>query len=156
MPDAVTLRPAQDEDQPFLFALYANVRGPEVDAWGWPAAQREAFLRMQFEGQRRSYRAAYPDALDQIVCWSGTPVGRVLVNAAPDGNRLVDIALLAEFRNRCIGTQIIQEAIAACERNGCVLRLQVLRGNPALRLYLRIGFRETSSDAMYIQMERTP
>jgi len=103
-----------------------------------------------------SVRAAYPDALDQIVCWSGTPVGRVLVNAAPDGNRLVDIALLAEFRNRCIGTQIIQEAIAVCERNGCVLRLQVLRGNPALRLYLRIGFRETSSDAMYIQMERTP
>jgi GNAT superfamily N-acetyltransferase len=156
MPDTLSLRPAQDEDQPFLFDLYCDVRGPELDAWGWPAPQREVFLRMQFEAQRRSYRGAYPDAVDRIVCWSGAPVGRILVAAEPEGSCLVDIALLAALRNRGIGTQLIQESIAECERNGSALRLQVLRGNPAHRLYLRIGFRETSSDAMYIQMERTP
>lgn len=152
----VSLRPAMDEDQFFLFALYRDVRGPEVDAWGWPAPEREAFLRMQFEAQRRSYRAAYPDAVDQIVCWNGEPVGRILVADAPEESLLVDIALLAAFRNRGIGTQLIQQSIAACKPHGCPLRLQVLRGNPALRLYLRIGFRETGSDAMYIQMQRTP
>jgi GNAT superfamily N-acetyltransferase len=156
MSDAVSLRPAQDEDQPFLFALYCDVRGPEVDAWGWPAPQREAFLRMQFEAQRRSYRAAYPDASDQIVCWEGAPVGRILVNAAAEGSLLVDVALLAAFRNRGIGTRLIQEAIGECGQRQCAMRLQVLRGNPAHRLYLRFGFHETGSDAMYIQMERTP
>ena len=156
MSDAVSLRPAQDEDQPFLFALYSDVRGPEVDAWGWPAPQREGFLRMQFEAQRRSYRAAYPDASDQIVCRQGVPVGRILVAAATEGSRLVDIALLAAYRNLGIGTRLIQEVIDECGRRQRAISLQVLRGNPAHRLYLRFGFHETSSDAMYIQMERTP
>ena len=156
MPDNLNLRPAQDGDQAFLFALYCDVRGPEVDAWGWPAAQREGFLRMQFEAQRRSYRAAYPEAADRIVLNGEEPIGRVFLADASDGMQLVDIALLAAFRNRGIGTWLIQEAMEECGRRRCALRLQVLRGNPALRLYLRIGFHEVSSDAMYIQMERTP
>jgi len=32
----------------------------------------------------------------------------------------------------------------------------VLRGNPALRLYERLGFKETGSDPMYIQMQWEP
>jgi ribosomal protein S18 acetylase RimI-like enzyme len=156
MPETLNLRPAQEDDQPFLFVLYCDVRGPEIDAWGWPAAQRGAFLRMQFEAQRRSYRAAYPEAADRIVLSGGAPIGRLLLASESDGMQLIDIALLARFRNRGIGTALLREAIEECGRRHSALRLQVLRGNPALRLYLRIGFRETGSDAMYIQMERTP
>jgi hypothetical protein len=48
MREAVSLRVTQDDDLPFLFTLYCDVRSPEVNAWGWPASQRDSFLRMQF------------------------------------------------------------------------------------------------------------
>jgi hypothetical protein len=36
------------------------------------------------------------------------------------------------------------------------LRLQVLRGNPAIRLYQRLGFVQSGADPMYLQMEWVP
>lgn len=156
MPEVVNLRLARNEDLPFLFSLYCDVRGPEVSAWGWPAGQRDAFLRMQFEGQRRSYRTAYPESADQIVCFDNLLIGRRLVAASPEGVHLVDVALFAAYRNRGIGACLIRQLMDDCEAKGAPLYLQVLRGNPAQHLYLRLGLRETKSDQMYIQMRWMP
>jgi GNAT superfamily N-acetyltransferase len=149
-------REVQDEDLPFLFELYCDVRGPEVSAWGWPQVQRDAFLRMQFDAQRRSYQAAFPDAIHHIVMTDGQAVGRRLAARTGEGILLVDIALLASHRNRGIGARLIQELMDGCRRDGSALCLQVLRGNPALRLYQRMGFIETGADEMYIQMAWKP
>jgi len=150
------LREATAGDQDFLFRLYCDVRGPEVEAWGWPAIQRDAFLKMQFLAQSRSYATAYPDATHHIVYSGGAAAGRRLVARTGEGLHLIDIALLAAHRNHGLGAQLIQPLIDECRTRQCALHLQVLRGNPALRLYQRLGFRETGSDAMYIQMQWTP
>ena len=76
MAESLHLREAHDGDLPFLLTLYCDVRGPEVAAWGWPASQRDAFLRMQFDAQRRSYQSAFPQAVHHIVLRDGQPVGR--------------------------------------------------------------------------------
>jgi ribosomal protein S18 acetylase RimI-like enzyme len=149
------LRNACEDDLPFLFSLYCDVRSPEVNAWGWTASQRDAFLRMQFDAQRRSYQAAYPQATHHIVCSGGVPIGRRLAAAAPEGLRLVDIALLGAYRNRGIGTRLIQQLMDESAAGSVALSLQVLRGNPAQRLYERMGFIETAADAMYITMQWT-
>jgi len=159
MPEAIdllSLRDAQPADLPFLFDLYCDVRGPEVSAWGWLASQCDAFLRMQFEAQRRSYHAAYPAPVHHIVLSGGQAIGRRFAARTSESMHLVDIALLASHRNRGIGTRLIRELIDDCQSTGSVLRLQVLRGNPALHLYQRMGFTETSADEMYIQMAWTP
>lgn len=160
MPEAVELRAARADDLPFLFTLYCDVRGAEVSAWGWPAAECEAFLRMQFDAQRRSYLAAYPDAIHHIVHSNGVDFGRRLVAVTPEEMRLVDIALLSAYRNRGIGTKLIQQLMDDCDATGRLLLLQVLRGNPAERFYERLGFRQTSSETgtatMYIEMARAP
>ncbi len=154
--DPLDLRDAQAGDLPFLFDLYCDVRGPEVSAWGWPAAQRDAFLRMQFEARRRGYEAAFPDAAHHIVLSGGQAIGRRLAARTGQGMHLVDIALLASHRNRGIGARLIRELMDGCRASGSALHLQVLRGNPAHRLYQRMGFIETGADAMYIQMAWTP
>jgi ribosomal protein S18 acetylase RimI-like enzyme len=158
MTEAVKVREAGTGDLPFLFALYCDVRGPEVSAWGWPAPQCDAFLRMQFDARQRSYLAAYPQAADQIISSHGENIGRRLTAVTPGGMCLVDIALLAAYRNQGIGTQLIRQLMEDCDATGRMLRLQVLRGNPAQRLYHRLGFRETDSDAeaIYIEMTRAP
>jgi ribosomal protein S18 acetylase RimI-like enzyme len=154
--DQLSLRDARADDLPFLFDLYCDVRREEVSAWGWPSAQRDAFLRMQFEAQRRSYEAGYPGAAHHIVLDGPDSIGRRLAARTSQGMHLVDIALLASHRNRGIGTRLIRQLMDDCEASEGSLHLQVLRGNPALRLYRRMGFAETDADQVYIQMAWSP
>jgi len=152
----ISLRPFRADDQEFLFALYASTRLHEIAGFGWPAAQQEMFLRMQFNAQYRSYEAAYGHAEHQIVEQDGKPVGRIMVQWEKDFALLVDIALLAEHRGRAIGGDLLRDLIQKCTQAGVPLRLQVLKTNPALRLYQRLGFTSTGEDQMYIQVERPP
>jgi GNAT superfamily N-acetyltransferase len=148
----LTLKETFPEDLPFLARLYYDTRRQEVGAWGWSQEQQELFLRMQFEAQSRSYRAAFPDATDRIICLEGAHIGRMLTVQEPAGIRLIDIALLDEHRNRGIGTELLRRL----QQEGCSLRLQVLQGNPAIRLYQRLGFVQIDADLMYVQMEWIP
>jgi len=150
----VSLREAEPEDKPFLGRLYFDTRRQEVESWGWPQQQQEFFLKMQFEAQFRSYSLNYPEARDRIVLAGELPAGRLLAGREGGAMRLIDIALLGEFRNLGIGGELIRRLIVKCREESIALRLQVLRGNPALRLYNRLGFIETGADPVYIQMER--
>jgi ribosomal protein S18 acetylase RimI-like enzyme len=152
----ISLRPFRPDDQEFLYQLYASTRLHEIAGFGWPAAQQEMFLRMQFKAQYRSYEAAYEHAEHQIVEQDGKPVGRIMVLWQKDFALLVDIALLAEHRGRAIGGELLRDLIQQCARKRVPLRLQALKNNPALRLYQRLGFATTGEDQMYIQMERQP
>src|ERR1700757_4652901 len=152
----VTLRPLRSDDQEFLFQLYSSTRGQEFAGLGWPAAQLETFLRMQFNAQQRWYETLYAQAEHRIVEQDGRPIGRLLVQWNEDFTQLVDIALLAEHRGQGIGGALLGELIQQCTRDGSALRLQVLKTNPAQRLYERLGFSKVSEDQMYFQMERKP
>ena len=151
----ITLRDAVPEDVEFLARLYCDVRSQETGAWGWPSEQQEIFLRMQFDAQSRSYRAGFPDAIDRIICLDSAAVGRMLVAHERAATRLIDIALLETHRNHGIGTALLCQLLQECERSGRTLHLQVLQGNPAIRLYKRLGFLQSSADLMYVQMEWT-
>jgi ribosomal protein S18 acetylase RimI-like enzyme len=152
----VALGNAIPGDMEFLFRLYSDTRRREVGAWGWPPVQQDMFLRMQFEAQRRSYQAAFPAALDRIVFLDGSPAGRMMIAREPAGMHLIDIALLEEHCNRGVGTYLLRQLLEECDARGDTLRLHVRRGNPAIRLYLRLGFLETGADEMYVQMARSP
>lgn len=151
-----TLRPCRPDDQDFLFRLYASTRAQEFAGLGWPPAQLEDFLRMQFNAQQRWYETMYAQAEHQIVEQDGQPIGRLMVLRDKDFMQLVDIALLAEHRGQGIGGALLGELIQQCTRDGATLRLQVLKTNPAQRLYERRGFEKVSEDQMYFQMERKP
>jgi ribosomal protein S18 acetylase RimI-like enzyme len=66
---------------------------------------------------------------------------------------LVDIAFLAEYRDRGIGTTLVTELQREATNTSIPLRLSVLRNSPAQRLYERLGFRAADQDEMYIKME---
>jgi len=152
----VFLRPAQADDREFLFKLYASTRLEELAAFGWNPSQQEAFLRMQFNAQQQWYATAYSKADEQIVMLGERSIGRMMVNRERGAAMLVDIALLPEHRGHGIGGGLLRDLIAQCSQEGLALRLQVLRNNPAARLYERLGFRQTGADDMYRQMEKLP
>ena len=148
------LRPYSPDDQDFIFKLYASTRLHEIAPFGWAPAQQEAFLRMQFNAQKGWYDQAYPNADHQIILLDGQPIGRIMVTTEPGGAHLVDIALLPEHRGHGIGAQLLGELIRKTTEGGGIVRLQVLRTNPAIHLYERLGFVKTGEDVIYYQMER--
>jgi GNAT superfamily N-acetyltransferase len=154
--DSLTLRAATPADQDFLITVFASTRSDELAALGWDPQQSQAFIQMQYNAQQQNYRASYPAAENSIILLAGEPIGRMLVDRTEEAIRLVDIAILAEHRNRRIGSWLIRrlmdEAIAA----GKPLLLSVYQFNPALRLYERLGFAKVGEEALYIQMQWLP
>lgn len=156
MRNPIALRAATADDLPFLGRLYRDTRRQELEGWGWPQEQREWFLQMQFDARQRSYEAAFPNAEDRIVCIEDVPVGRLLMNREPAALQLIDLALLEEYRNQGLGTELLRRLQRECERGRMVLCLQVLTANPAMRLYRRLGFAEVSADPVYARLEWFP
>lgn len=150
------LRPSCPDDREFLFRLYSSTRAHEIEPLGWPAAQQEAFLRMQFNAQQQWYQSAYAGADYQVVVVDGQPIGRLIVLRGPDAWNLLDISLLPQTRSHGIGSELMRALIQQCAAAGVILKLQVLKVNPALRLYQRLGFVVTGEDQIYLQMELRP
>jgi ribosomal protein S18 acetylase RimI-like enzyme len=150
----ITLRPVAPTDQDFLFEVYASTRRDEVSAWGWDVAQQDAFLRMQFTAQQRSYDMHDANTSHDIILMDGEPIGRLLVARTSSEIHLVDIALLLAKRGGGSGTAIIRNLLDEGEIKGLPVRLEVLKDNPAALLYERLGFVKTGESGMHIQMER--
>jgi ribosomal protein S18 acetylase RimI-like enzyme len=150
------LRPAGPEDDEFVFELYASTRASEFSALGWIRSQLEPLLRMQFAAQGQWYKTAYPGSEYRIAMLEGTPIGRMIVKRDPGAMILVDIALLPEHRGRGIGETLLRDMLQESARQGLPVRLQVLKSNPAARLYERLGFLRTGEDQLYWQMEKQP
>jgi ribosomal protein S18 acetylase RimI-like enzyme len=151
----LTLRPAGDDDCEFLYRVYVGARAGEFAALSWSGPQLDAFLRMQFNAQQAAYRGAFPNARHSIILCDGEPAGRLLVARTDEGLRLVDISLLPERRGAGVGAALIKELQDEAGREGVPLRLQVLKTNPALRLYERLGFKVTEDTGAGFQMEWT-
>jgi GNAT superfamily N-acetyltransferase len=55
-----------------------------------------------------------------------------------------------------IGGAVLRGLLEGCDRRGLVVRLQVLQGSPARRLYERHGFRVETEDPVDVFMVREP
>jgi ribosomal protein S18 acetylase RimI-like enzyme len=152
----VGLRSCTPSDEPFLYAVYASTRTDELASVPWTDAQKDAFVRMQFAAQHQQYRTVFPDAEFSVVLCDGQPIGRQYVQRAEREILLVDIALLADYRGRGIGTQLISALLAEGAAADKSVRLHVEAHNPARQLYARLGFRMDSETDVYVSMQWQP
>lgn len=152
----VQLRPVAEPDSEILFAIYASTRVEELAQVVWDAAQKESFLRGQFEAQRRFYLGEYPDADYRIVSVDGQSAGRFYVHQRADEIRLVDLALLPNYRGRGLGTALVTALLEQGERSARKVTLHVESFNPAHRLYKRLGFTRVASSGVYHLLEWNP
>lgn len=129
--------------------------GPGASTGTLTPAQ-ETFVRLQVLAQTRYWNTTYPRADRTIVLRDGAPVGRMIVDRTGSAILLVDIALSPEHRRRGIGTALVTPLLAEGARARREVRLQVARGNPAIRLYERLGFVRTSADEVRIAMTWRP
>ncbi|CCF82961.1 GNAT family N-acetyltransferase [Nitrolancea hollandica] len=153
---SIALRPVQPEDAAFLYRVYAGTREEELSRLSWDAAQKDAFLRMQFDAQHRYYQKQFPDAAYQVIRVNDCPAGRLYVDRNPDEVRIIDIALLPEYRGQGIGTTLLRSLLEEAGRANKPVRIHVEQANPALRLYRRLGFAVVADRGIYVLMEWSP
>ncbi|WP_103107229.1 GNAT family N-acetyltransferase [Brevibacillus reuszeri] len=144
---------ATTEQENFRFQVYASTRQEEVAAWGWEVTQQEAFLRMQFEMQQKSYQLQYPDANYQLIIVDEEPIGHMLLAHRDDKIILVDLALLPSSRGHGIGSRIIRQLQSQAEQLAKTIRLHVLITNEARYLYERLGFQAIGENGLHMEME---
>ncbi|MBL8170700.1 MAG: GNAT family N-acetyltransferase [Acidobacteria bacterium] len=155
LPQSITLRPAQADDEAFLFKLYASTRAQELAAWGWPEAQQEAFLQMQYRAQR-GRTDAYPNTEHSIVLSGAESIGRMLVAPVAGQIYLIDIALLPAWRGQGIGAALLQDLLASAAEAVKSVALHVEQHNPAQRLYQRLGFVFRQTEGVHLLLEWQP
>lgn len=144
------LRLEADDDGEFLRDLFASVRGPDFAMAGWPPEMLAPFLATQFQFQARHYAGAYPDAARYVLTHRGEPMGRLFLHVGSDAIRVVDVALLPQFRGGGLGASLLRAVQAAAD--GFAITLSVNVGSAAHRLYQRLGFAEIAGNEVAWEM----
>jgi GNAT superfamily N-acetyltransferase len=139
---AFTLRAPQEEDLPFLLRLREIAMDPHHRAAGvfQTPAEMEERVRSHWNEAR-------------VVEVEGRPAGLWKLWRRHDAWWILQVQLMPEHQNRGIGAALIRSLQAQARDAGMPLRLKVLRTNPALRLYERLGFVVVGDDEHGYEME---
>lgn len=149
----ISYRPMIEADLPFLAALYRSTRESELDRTPWSESEKTAFIGMQFQAQHSHYQEHYPDALWLVIERRGVPIGRLYLERWTSEHRIIDIALTPETRGEGTGRAILEDLIDEAASAGKSLSIHVEKENPAMRLYLRLGFTKLEDKGVYDLME---
>ncbi|HEX8482848.1 MAG TPA: GNAT family N-acetyltransferase [Allosphingosinicella sp.] len=152
----VSYRECTDADIGFVALVYASTRVEEVAAAGWPVEVQHQFLSQQADAQHRHYRTHYPNAEWLVIERGCKPIGRLYIEEWPSQIRLIDISLLPEGRGGGVGSAILSDLQEMAAAAGKPLSIHVERNNPAMSLYLRLGFATIGDHGIYDLMEWRP
>jgi len=139
------LRPATEADRAFLYRLHrATMKVYVEQVWGWDEDVQVRRFDPPFDPQRY-----------QIVVVDGRDVGAVLVEHGPEELILADLKIDPAYQRRGLGTAVIQDLLQRARERGVPVALQVLKVNPALLLYERLGFTVTGETSTHYLMRTT-
>ena len=142
VPATVSLRAARDQDTGLALTLYLQTMLPLLAALGLGDEHR---LRARF-------RQGYRPECSTFVQVRGMDVGWMQVSAGPAGLHLDQLHLASGWRGRGIGSHLLGGLLAGAAEAGSTVALDVIRGNPAIGLYRRLGFRVVGEDEEKFQM----
>lgn len=149
-------REVPDRDAAFLDRLYASTRAEELAQTGWSEAEVARFLHEQSRLQRAHYREHYPEAEFLLFVAHRQPVGRLYLDERERELRLMDIALLPEWRGGGRGSAMLQALQEEAASQSLAITLHVEPFNRAARLYRRLGFEIVEIRGVYQFMRWAP
>lgn len=138
---AITLRPATNADEPFLLSLRRATMTEHLERVGEPSDAEAHRARLQYR-----YDAA------RIICLDGTALGLLKAYRDETAWHLVQLQIDPQYQGRGLGERIIKTLLASAQDDALPVSLKVLKGNPAKRLYERLGFREVGADEREFHM----
>ena len=153
---AISLRPVQLDDAPFLLEVYASTRASEMALVPWNDEQRDSFVSSQFAAQQSYYAQKYPQADHSLILVQGRAVGSLYLARLKDQLRIADITILPEDRNAGIGSYLLKELRDEASSTGKPLLIYVETFNPSMRLFERLGFQPIEEQGTHLLMQWSP
>jgi ribosomal protein S18 acetylase RimI-like enzyme len=141
----LSFRPAVAADIPALLALREQTMMPHLERAGAP---RDTDANMA----RVNYR--FQDAL--LVYQGAELVGLFKVTRDGAEWKLVQIQIAPARQGQGLGGQLVRGLQAEAARAGCAINLEVLKDNPARRLYERCGFAVVGENELELCMRWAP
>ncbi len=142
---AVNLRPATDAD----FDACRRIYFAEME---WINER----LGLRRDSQEASFKEYWDTSQVRMIQLDGADVGWLQV-VPGDGEIFVgSIYVEGAFQCRGIGTEVMKQVLDEGARRGHLVRLAVVKFNPARRLYERLGFHVTHEDDRKVYMSRDP
>jgi ribosomal protein S18 acetylase RimI-like enzyme len=148
----IALRAMVEDDVGFLRHLYSTTRY-DIDCLPLSNDERSQFLSQQFQAQHLHYQRFCSDARFDVVLRGKKRVGRFYVQYGLTEFRIVDIAILPEYRGSGIGTNLIREVLERAGVEKVSVRLRVEPDNPALAWYEGLGFRKIADEQTHWHLE---
>jgi ribosomal protein S18 acetylase RimI-like enzyme len=140
-----SLRPARPEDFDYCAALYfAEMQRTIAD------------LKLDWAAHVASFRPRWEVAQVRIITRDGADIGWLQTAPGGDALFLAQLFVADAFQRQGIGTEVVNRLIEEAAQAGQAVTLGVVKTNPALRLYQRLGFRTTYEDARKFYMRREP
>ncbi|MET7946484.1 GNAT family N-acetyltransferase [Micromonospora sp. NPDC005324] len=140
------LRPATAADVDAVAELRAVVLRTDLERLGRYDEQRV----------RQRLRDGFAPAYTWVVEVDGVFAGCVALRPDADAHWLEHFYLAPRLQGSGIGTAVLRELLDRCDSAGTLVRLNVLRGSPARRLYERHGFSLDTEDPVDVFMVRAP
>lgn len=142
----ITLRPATSQDYAFLYHLHVSALKETIEEiWVWDESWQRQHFKDHFSVTNR-----------KIIQLGFRDIGSLVVHRLDTHIFLEYIALLPKFQNQGIGTGLIRDVLGEAAAMGMPVKLKVLRTNPAIRLYERLGFEEESRTETHFFMTAEP
>ncbi|MER7385552.1 GNAT family N-acetyltransferase [Saccharopolyspora hirsuta] len=121
-----------------------------------PRADLERLGRYDERRVRQRLRDGFEPACTQVIEVGGAFAGCVALRPAEDAHWLEHFYLAPRLQGSGIGSGVLRRLLERCDRGGTLVRLNVLQGSPARRLYERHGFAVESEDPVDVFMVRAP
>jgi ribosomal protein S18 acetylase RimI-like enzyme len=142
----MALRPARPEDFDYCARLYFE---------GMDNIIKELKPEhVNMDAQIAGFRQRWDVGQVRIITLDGTDVGWLQSFVKDDALFLGQLFVDGALRRQGIGTKVVEGLIEEAARAGRALTLGVVKTNPALRLYERLGFRTTLEDERKFYMRR--
>jgi len=140
------MRPAEPADVEPIVEIRAVVMRPDLERLG----------RFDQHRVRQRLRDGFSPQHTSVVMAGGVLAGCVALRPAEDGHWLEHFYLTPEVQGRGLGSAVLRTLLDRTDADGLIVRLNVLRGSAARRLYERHGFTVEAQDPIDIYMVRVP
>lgn len=141
-----SLRPARDSDRDWVW---------ETKKLCFSVYVKQAYGVWNEETQTARFMASFESKEIQIIRMSEVDVGYVSFECREKELQLFNIMILPDFQNQGLGSAVMKKLQAMAKERNLPLKLQVLKVNPARKLYERLGFAIIGQTDTHDQMQWT-
>jgi ribosomal protein S18 acetylase RimI-like enzyme len=136
----ISFRPARPEDFDYFDGMERAIRE----------------LRLDMDAQVANFRQRWELTQVRIIMLDGADVGWLQSTSQADALFLAQLFVDGTFQRQGIGAEVMKQIINEAARADRAVTLGVVKTNPALRLYQRLGFHITHEDDRKFYMRREP